>query len=295
MRESTSVSTISPSVELFRSDTTRFGTFRCPPGDALWRSENTISDGDNVVFPRTFVEIRASGYAPVVSGPTTTMFYHRGQTYERGLVSPDGDACEWIMVDPGVMQDLLEGHGPHLISGRRDRVRSNHWPSDAKAYLLQRAVYCALQRPDECDHLAIEESLLDIVRRQAAAAIGGGRRAAGARGPGAARRDAELVDTVRKVFAARFRAPLTLTQLAKAAGCSVFHLCRVYRAAAGAPIHRDLRRTRLRAALEAMAETATPLAAISLDAGFASQSHFTDAFRAEFGEPPARVRRRLRA
>jgi AraC family transcriptional regulator len=37
--------------------------------------------------------------------------------------------------------------------------------------------------------------------------------------------------------------------------------------------------------------TRDDLAAVALDVGFASHSHFTDAFRREFGRAPSEVRR----
>ena len=59
----------------------------------------------------------------------------------------------------------------------------------------------------------------------------------------------------------------------------------------GMSIWRQVLRLRLRDALERVLETRESLSSIGLGAGFASQSHFGDAFRAEFGEAPGRVRR----
>lgn len=61
----------------------------------------------------------------------------------------------------------------------------------------------------------------------------------------------------------------------------------------GTTIHDYLRRQRLRAALEPLAETSTDLARLALDLGFSSHSHFTGAFRREFGRTPSPARDRL--
>jgi AraC-like DNA-binding protein len=72
---------------------------------------------------------------------------------------------------------------------------------------------------------------------------------------------------------------------------SPFHLARVFRERAGVPVHRYLTRLRLRAALERLSDGADDLTALALDLGFSSHSHFTDAFRREFGRSPSDVRR----
>jgi AraC family transcriptional regulator len=71
----------------------------------------------------------------------------------------------------------------------------------------------------------------------------------------------------------------------------VIHFARMFRRHTGASLHRHLLRLRLRAALERIVATLDDLAAVALDVGFASHSHFTDAFRREFGRAPSEVRR----
>jgi AraC family transcriptional regulator len=51
---------------------------------------------------------------------------------------------------------------------------------------------------------------------------------------------------------------------------------------------------RVRAALQQLIDTTTPVIDIALGVGFASQSHFTDTFRRHFQMTPARARRRMR-
>ena len=56
------------------------------------------------------------------------------------------------------------------------------------------------------------------------------------------------------------------------------------------PIHRYLTQLRLRSSLERLADGANDLTALALELGFSSHSHFTDAFRREFGHAPSRDR-----
>lgn len=81
-----------------------------------------------------------------------------------------------------------------------------------------------------------------------------------------------------------------LRDVARVAGCSVWHLTDVFREHSGMPVYRYLRRLRLRAALLRMRDDAENLADVALETGFSTHSHFTSAFRAEFGITPGRWR-----
>lgn len=84
---------------------------------------------------------------------------------------------------------------------------------------------------------------------------------------------------------------VSLAELATAAAVSPFHLARIFTTIEGIPIHRYLNRLRLHQALAPLRETNLPLTQVALEAGFSSHSHFTAAFRSEFGVTPARMRR----
>jgi len=61
----------------------------------------------------------------------------------------------------------------------------------------------------------------------------------------------------------------------------------------GVPIRRYVTRLRARVAAECLAQGARDLTALALDLGYADHSHFTNAFREEWGEPPSRFRAAL--
>jgi AraC-like DNA-binding protein len=52
-------------------------------------------------------------------------------------------------------------------------------------------------------------------------------------------------------------------------------------------VNRFLHRLRLRAALEELPECRGDITRLALDLGYSSHSHFTYAFRREFGVPPS--------
>ena len=97
-------------------------------------------------------------------------------------------------------------------------------------------------------------------------------------------------DAVKAYLAAHLCERLTLDEIARAVAVSPFHLARIFQQHAGVPVHRYLTQLRLRAALEQLAGGAHDLTALALELGFSSHSHFTDAFRREFGCPPSAAR-----
>jgi AraC family transcriptional regulator len=87
----------------------------------------------------------------------------------------------------------------------------------------------------------------------------------------------------------------TLSALAEIACISPFHLAHIFSTMVGTPVHRYVLRARLAASLDWVLESDRDLAAIALDTGFASHSHFTARFRTLFGTTPADLRRTARS
>ncbi len=88
----------------------------------------------------------------------------------------------------------------------------------------------------------------------------------------------------------RWAQPVRLSDVARAARCSVWHVCKEFRRATGSSIHQWLVRLRLRHALEALRRGAEDLSQLALETGFSSHSHFAAAFRREFGITPRAAR-----
>jgi len=84
----------------------------------------------------------------------------------------------------------------------------------------------------------------------------------------------------------------TLDALATLACLSPWHFARVFREEAGVSVYRYVLRTRLAKALDAVLDTDSDLSTIAHETGFASHSHFTSRFRAQFGMTPVELRRK---
>jgi AraC family transcriptional regulator len=102
---------------------------------------------------------------------------------------------------------------------------------------------------------------------------------------------ADLTEAAKSYLASRLSERVTLDGVARAVYASPFHLARIFQRRTGMPVHRYLTRLRLRASLERLAEGAHDLTELAIELGFSSHSHFTDAFRREFGRSPSEVRR----
>ena len=88
-----------------------------------------------------------------------------------------------------------------------------------------------------------------------------------------------------------YEEPLSLDDLAAAAGLSRYHFVRVFRAVVGDSPHQYLIGARLRAAANRLLDTAEPITAIALDVGFNDISHFNATFRRTFGAAPGAWRK----
>lgn len=85
--------------------------------------------------------------------------------------------------------------------------------------------------------------------------------------------------------------PLQLRQLAALVGLSPSGLSRAFKASFGLAPHAYVLQRRLERARQLLRGSRLPLTDVALACGFASQSHFTDAFTLRVGQPPGRYRR----
>jgi AraC-like DNA-binding protein len=272
---------------VFASSVLRVGLFRCRPWYASFEDTGPIR-GHLIVFPRTSVSITHAGGRPIIADPNVVMFYNDQQVYRRGRLSERGDLCEWFEFDPLVVAEAIRPFDPR-VADRPDRpFAQTHGPSDQGDYLLQRLVVDHILGADAPDALYIEETMLAVLGR----AVAGAYRAHGRRPPLAARpcrATAELARDVQTLLATSFQERLSLDRLAREVHCSPYHLCRVFRAATGRTIHGYLNQIRLRTALEFTAQGRRDLAALSVELGYSSHSHFTQAFKRAFGVVPSEL------
>lgn len=89
---------------------------------------------------------------------------------------------------------------------------------------------------------------------------------------------------------ANLHASLTLAEIARAAGLSLYHFARVFKRATGVPPHQFVLECRLERAKQMLTSSDLPIAQVAYAAGFASQSHLTALFQQLVGKTPRAYR-----
>lgn len=265
---------------LYEAPGWRLGSFECRPGDARWRQVNSIGETAHVVFPRVPVEIAQLGGEPVLATPNHAMVYNARQRFRRSLRAPGGDVSTFVALEPRALAELGDGIGVEGLGGERP-LPFSHVAVDARTYLAQ---HLLVREIAETEPLAVEEGVAAVLVSTVAPGFVSPRPRGRAE---AARR--ELVEDAKALLAQALGCPLTLEELGRRLHVSPFHLARVFRARTGYSLHGYRRQLRLRASLDRLGD-GPPVTEIALELGFASHSHFTDAFRSVFGVAPSAVR-----
>jgi AraC family transcriptional regulator len=110
--------------------------------------------------------------------------------------------------------------------------------------------------------------------------------------PGSHRLDHVRLRRVLDYIAEHIADEITVEELARVAGLSMFHFARMFTLAIGVPPHRYVSRMRLENATAEIAAGRSPLAQIAFNARFSSQASFTRAFRRATSMTPGEYRRR---
>jgi len=226
----------------------------------------------------------------VVGDPNTVVFFNPDEPF--GVLHPHGHQNRGVTIR--LFGDFFtEACSEFPNPGGRfvERLSSKtHAVTSPSLHLRLHRLVRGLIRAAPGDPLEVEESVLGIVHESLGVMFAPQFRAPD-RSP---RRTSVSAD--RRLVAAieylgeHFARKLTLQELGRATGCSSWRICRVFSDGVGIPVHRYLSRLRLREALARMSDGEVDLTQVALAAGFGSHSHFTAAFRREFGATPRAVR-----
>ncbi len=275
------------------------GVFRARPDEPHF-ADSGPARAHLVVFPVTAVRITHAGSAPIVATPARVMFYNRGAEYRREAIAAEGDLCTWLAFDAA---DLSAAFSPSELAGAHDLLGDGVAARDDRPFsrttapvtprtvLRQRLLLRSVLAGD--DDESVEERMFSVLATVVDDASGGlalAGRAPPARMTAGCRARRDLATAAEGLLAARFTERLSLDALSRALGASPFHLCRVFRGATGRTLHGYVTELRLHRALERILDGEPSLAALAVDLGFATHSHFTRAFRRRFGVSPSSVR-----
>ncbi|MFC7375064.1 MULTISPECIES: helix-turn-helix transcriptional regulator [unclassified Brachybacterium] len=166
------------------------------------------------------------------------------------------------------------GSGAALVPDR-DRARWSTWIGDLAEELA------APERPGARDAVS---ALLTRILVAAARLF-----------PGEASTPDPLVERVFEQIEARFRGPLTVTDLAESLGYTPGHLTTVVRARTGRPLLDWITERRMTEVRRLLRETDLPLGVIAAQTGLREATYLVRRFRALYGVTPQRWRRDQRA
>lgn len=248
---------IEPSIRPLHAGASIFiGTWRCPGAPRPWTEER--APAWELELPVAGLHLRAAGGRRWVMDPATLAVHRPGTAY---LMASPTDRPQRSTI-------LRLAEGLAEILARRPAVGGR--PLEAAAALM----HARLLR--EQDPVALEEqgfALAGRILEGPPEPVPGPETAASVR----------LAGRLEEALSVHFRERLTLDRLAGLVGVSPFHACRAFQAVTGQTVHRRLLRLRLRAALHDLAGASGHLAGLALSLGFSSHSHFTSAFRREYG------------
>jgi AraC family transcriptional regulator len=223
------------------------------------------------------------GNDEVVGDPNQIVFVRGGEAFR--MSSPCEFGYAELIVTPAIdiLSEIAHENGrslfKHPLFRRRRalatpamqaaRARFHHWISAAG--------------PRQC--LEAEEALVALIR--AALQIS----ARPLKNPTA--RTARVIRRAKEVVHDRLTDPLRLADISRDVGASPAYLTDLFTRTEGIPLHQYVTRLRLARALMELPRT-DDLTSLALDLGFSSHSHFTFAFRREFGRTPSEFRERAR-
>lgn len=178
---------------------------------------------------------------------------------------------------PDLMREVMAefpGGGPTLPEFGGDVVRDREVAARLRRFhrLSERPGSSMLERDS---HLT--EALVLLV----------GRHAAPPRAPGSPGQERRAVRLSREYLEEHAEENVTLGTLARFAGLSPFHLCRVFREGVGMTPHAYQTQVRVRRA-KSLLRAGLPIALVAAEAGFYDQAHLTRHFKGIVGLTPGR-------
>ena len=251
------------------------------------------SDANNIVLMRHGAFSRHFGRRTVTADVNQAVFFSRESTYRVSHPSDCGDRGTVFTVSPRVLNDIVRELDPSIDEHPSQPFRFVTGPCDSSVFWRHRELVQRLEtaESDPLEPLWADVTALQLVADVLESAFVHRGVARKPKRQGTTADHADRTEAAKTYLAARMSERVTLDDVARAVHLSPFHLARIFQQQTGVPVHRYLTQLRLRASLERLAEGDSDITAIALELGFSSHSHFTDAFRREFGRPPSQVRK----
>lgn len=257
----------------------RAGVHSCGPEEH--NQDHSIVFVRRGVFART---VRGEGH---LADANHVLFFGAGQPYHIAHPIEGGDDCTILALSEPVARGLVARHAARDADLASVPFRSQQALSTPRAIRLQ---YELLSRARSTERLGFEDTLAELLDDVMLASVGVAEPVTDSR---AALRHRDLVDAAKVAIHRDLAATPSLADLAAAFGCSPFHLSRVFPNVAGLSLRAYVSRLRTRAAAFRLSHGARDLTELALGLGYADHSHFTNAFRREWGVTPSAFRAQI--
>lgn len=244
----------------------------------------------SIVLVRRGVFGRMRQRETLLADPNHLLFFNAAEPYRYAHPLPGGDDCTILAVETHRALELVARYAPPDAENPDAPFRLGHTLSSLRVARLHYELLARLQQQNTA--LSCEDVLSELADQSVRAAYGAHTRPIDRidSSTAAQHRRRDLVEAIKLAINQRIESPPSLGAMARLLDCSPFHLSRVFRQTAGVSLRGYLKRLRTRVAADLLARGPRDLTELALDLGYSDHSHFTNAFRHEWGMPPSRFR-----
>ncbi|MBY0312119.1 MAG: AraC family transcriptional regulator [Phycisphaerales bacterium] len=233
------------------------------------------------------------GSETLVCDANHVVLQNAGDVFRTSHPGAVGDETIWITYRQDVMIDAVRRHEPSADAKSESPMPVTVAPCPTGAFLLARAMFNEAVHGRDGDTGLVNASARSVLRAVLESGYAARGEKRGVVRATTAIAHVEAAESAKAYIGEHISERITIDQIARHVHASPFHLCRLFRRQTGQPIHKYLNRLRLRVAIDRLEQHRSDLATLATSLGFASHSHFCDAFRREFGVPPSVMRERL--
>jgi AraC-like DNA-binding protein len=272
---------------LFSSGAISVVDFRCREhGDREGPEEP--NETHSIALVRRGIFRRTTQGRAFIADANHILFFNEDHGYRFSHPVPGGDDCTILTIATPLALEIVARHAPRDAERPEAPFRVGHGVTSTRTRRLHYELLRATRQP--ASELAIEDVLAELGDEAVHDAYQQTETATPVQ-----RRHREVTEAAKLVLNRRVASPPSLHALARSLDCSPFHLSRVFHATAGVSLRRYLGRLRAGIAADRLARGADDLTDLALSLGYADHSHFTNAFRQEFGVAPSQFRKNLKS
>jgi AraC-like DNA-binding protein len=244
-------------------------------GTCRHRGPEECALATHLVFPYRGLYLRHVGQDQAVADANHVLFFNNSEGYRVSHPVAGGDSSLDLTLADSLLQELAPA--ALLNDGATLGFGEQHLRIDPRAQALVALLRHTLEN-QTIESLEAESLAITLVARSL-----GPRTSHRPRATYGRRR---LVDRVKVLLAGDLAKRWTLAEIGREIGSSPVYLTQAFQQAEGLPLYRYHLRLRLARALDLLAGQ-EDLAALALDLGFSSHSHFTAAFKQAYGRSPS--------